>query len=84
MVKKYCSVCICAIAQTPRGATPAAIYPKDPIYPSKQKHFNACYEKWQKDLPAMWSRLYCSLAPAPFGENIFASSTIDALSLPEL
>jgi hypothetical protein len=63
---------------------PVAAYPKDPIYSSKQKFFNASYEKRQKDLPAVWTRLYCSLAPAPFGKDVFGSAAINALSLSEL
>jgi hypothetical protein len=64
--------------------TPAAAYRKYPIYSSKQKLFNASYEEWQKDLPSMRTRLYCSFAPAPFGKNVFGSATINTLSLSEL
>jgi hypothetical protein len=63
---------------------PVAAYPKYPIYSSKQKLFNASYEERQEDLPSMWTRLYCSLAPAPFGKGVFGSTTINAVSLSEL
>jgi hypothetical protein len=59
-------------------------YRNYPISSSQEKIFNARHEKWQKDLPSMWARFYCSLASAPFGKDILGSASINALSLPEL